>query len=331
MSENFFDTYLNTQKILFDQWQENIRAAFASYDFSRMQNAEATTNGDEVTREFWGKVQESSKSYQAVMELWKNLSEKNTSLDQQTAVDIFDAWCKQGFTSIRASLIPNIPEYMKNFVEKSIGRMESSSNTVAEYARMWASSEDSVARAWADAQGKGPEGYIHFLKTWQQSYNATLGRLLSAPSFGKNMEFLQQQKSSFDRFIRYNIAATQFYTSLASVIREATRKVVDDYLEMRTQGTEPKTFEEFYKYWTKVVSDHYEKILFTDEISSLAGNMVNEMARFKRERDRLCEMYLADLPIPKKSDMDDLYKTVHDLKREVRRLKTELTEKTTKA
>ncbi len=329
MAENFFEQYLEAQKTMFDQWQKNLEMVFKNYQqfdgaTEKDKDAVAGDPYQDISREFWAKVQEGSKSYQAVMELWKSLSEKNASMDSQTAMDVYDAWVKQGFASIRASFIPNVPDYMKDFVTKSVERLETSSGVLADYSRIWASNEDSVARAWMDAYGKGPKGYIDFLEAWQNSYDATIGKLLNAPSFGKDMEFWQQQKSSFDRFIKYNIAATQFYSSLAGIIRDATRKVLDDYVEMHAQGTQPKTFEEFYKYWTKIVAQYYEKFLFTDEISALAGNMVNEMARFKIEHDKLCEMYLAGLPIPKKSDMDNLYRTVHELKREVHQLRKEL-------
>ena len=331
MSENFFDQYLKAQKAMFDQWQKNLKMTFRGQDLERTAEATDAVPGDgahDFSRDFWARVQESAKSYQAVMELWKGLSEKNATLDRQSALDIYDTWTKQGFASIRAVLAPNIPEYMKDFVTKSIERLESSSGVLTEYARIWASNEDAVARAWLDSCDKGPKGYIDFLEAWQKSYDATIGKLVNAPSFGKDMEFWHQQKASFDRFIKYNIASTQFYTSLVAIIREASRKVLDDYLEMHAQGTQPKTFEEFYKYWTRIVSQYYEKLLFTDEISSLAGNMVNEMARFKIEYDKLCEIYLSGLPVPKKSDMDDLYKTVHELKREVRRLRKEMADKT---
>lgn len=132
-----------------------------------------------------------------------------------------------------------------------------------------------------------------------KSYENTFGKLISAPTFGKDMAFWQSQKSSFNSYIKYNIASTKFYMSLVEIAREATRKTLDDYVAMRKEGTQPKTFDEFYKSWNKTVSKAYDKVLFSEEISVLAGNMVNEMAKFKMEYDKACEMWLASMPIPK--------------------------------
>jgi polyhydroxyalkanoate synthesis regulator phasin len=38
------------------------------------------------------------------------------------------------------------------------------------------------------------------------------------------------------------------------------------------------------------------------------------------------EMHLTDLPIALRSEMDDLYKTVHDLKKTVKKLEKQLSE-----
>ena len=85
-----------------------------------------------------------------------------------------------------------------------------------------------------------------------------------------------------------------------------------------------ETFEEFYKYWSKTVSAAYGKALFSDELSVLAGDMVDSMSKFKKDYDKISELYLSNAPFPKKSEMDELYKTVYNLKKEVRALKKEL-------
>jgi hypothetical protein len=108
------------------------------------------------------------------------------------------------------------------------------------------------------------------------------------------------------------------------VIRDSTQKVIEDYMTMSVDGEQPQTFDEFYKYWSKQVSATYDSVLFSEQYGQLAGNMVDEMAKFKLAYDELCESYLAHLPIARKSDMDALHKTVYDLKKEIRALKKEM-------
>lgn len=324
MSSNPYQQFFEAQKNMFDDWQNSMKTAIK--DFNAQQGVDFNpddfyTKMYEGSQQFWEKVGEGSKSYHAIYELWKSLSEKNTALDSKASLDIYNVWRKQHFSLIKDTMIPHLPEYMKNFAGKYVESMESSSEVMSDYLKNWAENDDALKHAFYDALGDGPKGYVEYLETWQKSYEKTFGKMLSAPTFGRDMEFWQSQKSSFDRFIRYSIAATKFYTSLADIAQDATEQVIKDYAEMHAQGTQPKTFDEFYKYWSRTVSKNYEKVLFSDEISVLAGNMVNEMAKFKMEHDKLCEFYLAYLPVPKKSDMDNLYKTVHEMKKELRTLK----------
>ncbi len=155
-------------------------------------------------------------------------------------------------------------------------------------------------------------------------YDNTFSKLLNAPSFGRDMEFWERQKSIFDRFVKFNIAATEFYSRIGDIAQDATKQVLEDYVKMSGEGTQPKSFDEFYKYWAKAVSAAYDKVLLSEELSILAGKMVDELSRFKAAFDKAWESYLALFPIPKKSDLDDLYKTVYELKKEVKALKKAL-------
>jgi phage host-nuclease inhibitor protein Gam len=54
------------------------------------------------------------------------------------------------------------------------------------------------------------------------------------------------------------------------------------------------------------------------------GQAADAALIFKQKTDVLLEKQLSYLPLPKKEDMDSLYKTVNDLRREVRTLKREV-------
>jgi hypothetical protein len=64
------------------------------------------------------------------------------------------------------------------------------------------------------------------------------------------------------------------------------------------------------------------EILFsTEEYSKLQSKVLDASVNFKKEYDKLLEKQLEFLPFPSKSDMDGVYQTLDDLKREVRDLK----------
>lgn len=328
MPSNFYQQYFESQKAMFDAWQKYMATA---YDKTAGEKEDAAPNPMEfyhkmmeAPNEFWKKTSESYKSYHAVFELWQKLSENAPKLDTQAVLNIHEEWVKQYFDLIKSNFLPSLPGYMQPFTGKVVETMEASNAAMAETMQTWAASGESLYKTFQEALGKGPKGYIDFLEAWQQSYDATFGKFVNAPTFGKDMEFWKHQKASFDRFVKFNTAAAKFYASLFEIAQDATKQVLEDYAAMQAQGTQPKTFDEFYKYWSKAVTAAYEKVLFSENLSVLSGNMVDAMSRFKMESDKLWAFYLAQMPIPKKSDMDDLHKTVYELKKELRALKKEI-------
>lgn len=320
MPDNSYQQYFEAQKAMFEEWKKYMRSTW-------MEGGGKSGPGlgaSEAQADFWQKAEQSYKAYQALFELWQKISAGGENLDSKAAHKIYEEWSKQCFALIRGGLTPSLPGWLKDFAGKFLDNLESSSSIMGDYFKDWSAGGESLREAFFKSFGAGPKGYIDFLEAWRKNYDETFGKLLNSPAYGKDMDFWQRQKASFDKFIKYNIAVNKFYLSIFNIAQDATRQSMDDYVTLLGKGEQPKSFDEFYKYWSRLVSDSYQKVLFSEELSVLAGNMVDEMSRFKIEYDRLCELYLKYVPVPKKSDMDDLYKTVDELKKELRELKKEL-------
>lgn len=92
---------------------------------------------------------------------------------------------------------------------------------------------------------------------------------------------------------------------------------------MKTEKT-PKTFEEFYNYWRDSLSRNFDRLFYSDEFSKFLGGFVDSVLSLKIQMDKVIINALKYLPIPTNKDMDSLYKTVHDLKAEVRKQRREI-------
>jgi len=328
MSENFYQQYFEAQKAMFDAWQKHLATALGGTNAgdAKSETADPVDFYQKLFAapdDFWKKTSESYKTYHAIFELWKTLCENKAPLDTQATLDIYNTWVKQSFALIRSNLLPNLPGYMQDVTEKIFATIETSNQSMADSMQAWAANDKSLQKAFQDMLVNGPKGYIGFLEAWQQSYDAAFGKFVNAPTFGKDMDFWKHQKDSFDLFVKFNAAAAKFYARLFEIAQDATKQVLEEYASMQGADTQPKTFDEFYKYWAKTITAAYEKVLLSENLSELSGNMVDAMSRFKIAYDKLCEFYLDFMPTPKKADLDDLYKTVHELKKELRSLKKE--------
>jgi len=275
-------------------------------------------------QDFWKKTDESKKTYAAMVDLWRQLAEDLAVQGNKGVQEIYEDWSRKYSAMIRSSITPNVPGYMKEFSEKMLDYFESSGAKWEENFKTWMNSGEDIWKGMEKVTAGNPNAYLEFMEALKKSYQETYGQIANQPLFGKDMEFWRRYRESFDRFAKYNIAAAGFYTAMFEVIRGSTRKVVEEFMAKAASGEQSKTFEEFYKYWAKQVSATYDKVLFSEQYARLAGSMVDEMARFKSAYNELWEFYLAQLPLAKKTYMDALYKTVYELKKEIRSLKKEI-------
>jgi Ca2+-binding EF-hand superfamily protein len=328
MTEQVYEKFFEAQKALFDEWQKNMQASFKNFAPGGDQGEKISDfykKAFESPQDFMKKIGESTEVYQSLFDLWKKLSEGGAKLDAKAAGEIYDEWSGRFFTLLHKAFVPSVPAFMQKFAEIFASKLESSNKVLSENYKNLSAADEQLRTAWFNSLDKGPKGYIDFLEVFRKVYDETTGKAAKAPTFGKDMDFWKRQQVVMDSYIKYNIASSRFYAALAEIAGDATRKALKDYVEMCSgDDNKSKTFEDFYKYWSKTVSAAYEKVLFSDEMSMMAGNMVDEMAKFHAEFDKFFELLFASLPIPKKSDMDDLYATVYELKKEVKALRKEI-------
>jgi predicted nucleic acid-binding Zn-ribbon protein len=102
--------------------------------------------------------------------------------------------------------------------------------------------------------------------------------------------------------------------------------IVQGYQRMGEDANQPKTFREFYQYWWTKNEDAYQNLFKTEEFSKLLGQVSEASFEFKKSFDQFLEQQLKLLPIPTKTDLDSLYKTVYELKKQVRAMAKKLSD-----
>jgi hypothetical protein len=104
----------------------------------------------------------------------------------------------------------------------------------------------------------------------------------------------------------------------------AMDKVAEQMARDIKEGKKIKGFEEFFDLWLSVSEKRYLELFQTDDFSRLQGEFLDAALDVRRYFFKLVELYLYDTPIVARSEMDELYKTVYDLKKKVRVLEKQL-------
>ena len=88
--------------------------------------------------------------------------------------------------------------------------------------------------------------------------------------------------------------------------------------ELEGKELTPETFREFYKIWWTINEDTYQELFVSPEFIGLMQEVLRRGLVLRQRTDKLSAESLSTLNIPTKDDMDEIYKAIYDLRKEVR-------------
>lgn len=356
MNNDYFKQMLEMQKTFFDQWQKAIipdensehpmamamkpffelnqkffnnpqvgmdEAFHSMYKpffemnqkfFQTMKNGEAF--------DIYNKMVGGGEAYLGLFKLWHSLVENTLKPLRVSTQELYEKWEKEMGNQFDSYFMPYIPENFRSYVKNPVGVFKLYREITTSLLEPWLNDfEVDFSKYIKRGPGENAIGYIDFVSLWKEDYAQTIGKILNSPALGSNREYIEKQTEFVDTFVQYLTNIGEFSASLYTTSVDTVKKVMNDFTEMAFTDGEPKSFREFYDHWSKEIDKAYDKLFTTGEFSKLMGQYVNATMDFKMKLDGILEDYFKMLPMPTRSEMNSLYKTVDQLKREIRQLK----------
>ncbi|MDY0360991.1 MAG: poly(R)-hydroxyalkanoic acid synthase subunit PhaE [Desulforegulaceae bacterium] len=160
-------------------------------------------------------------------------------------------------------------------------------------------------------------------KKWESFYEKELSRILGMPQVGLGREYQEKIACTLDKFNLFNAAVIEFIYFLYLPMEKTFILMQKDMERMIAEGKLPENSEEYYNMWLKKLEAHYMAMFHSNEYISVMAKALENMAQFKSARDSVLEDVVSSMPIPTKSEIDEMYKELSELKRTVKRLEKE--------
>ncbi len=223
----------------------------------------------------------------------------------------------------RESLLPLMPEELRPFVENPLNFSKTVLDVTSTFVNPWKETYPEMMELWMQAP-MSREKLTEYIKLWKENYDRTVGALMKSPVVGSNRELVEQQNRSVDAMIEMILTVSEYLGSIATISNANARKSMEEWMTISAEDLEPKSFKEFYDYWTRKLEGEIEVFFYTDEFANLMARTTDSIMRFKIETDKVMEKYLETTPIVTKGQIDSLYKTVYELKKEVKSLNKQI-------
>lgn len=356
MSENlnFMEQWFNTQRKMYDSWQDTMTMAMNPKEKVEAKKDTPITNileesmkttqellkkwfeasNEQYTKSMKGfnnsnpqeiisKMLNGANIYQSLNRFWEDLNETMTG-QESDPLKFYTRWNEDYMNIVSNNFLSCLPEQTQTFFKNPMDVYKMSTETSRKFLNPWLEGAQNLQNLLSKSMTGDKTAYIEFNKLWNEKFSSTYGKILGMPQFSMNREQMQKQMQSINALINFINPMNEFVATMAKVNQETLEKIIKDYQQMLADGTSPKSYKEFYEYWLKQNEAAYQNLFSTAEFSKLIAQVLDAGVNCKKDFDNLLENQLKFLPFPTRADMDSVYKTLDDLKREVRALKKEV-------
>ncbi|MDO4794068.1 MAG: poly(R)-hydroxyalkanoic acid synthase subunit PhaE, partial [Filifactor alocis] len=325
---NFMQQNPNFPKMPFpfmdmSQWSESQKSMNEYFDkFKQYYNPlEIGKTFSPAAKDLFEKMMNANTYYLNMYQLWRELEHSNIkpTIDEikkfsSTLIEKYDPIFKD-------MIIPLLPQEFQPLMKNSFDLFKTYIDTNIGFYTPWTNNYSNLRDLFVEGMLDDKTKLGSFFELWREQFDKTFGAVLLSPSVGINKELIEQQNKTFDTYIDMLLLGIDFTTRILAVQNEHIDDIIRKYFEMAEKGSQPKSFSEFYKYWTTELERILESYFATPEYSNLLGQISSVAMDYKIEMQKLTEKYLEETPLVTRSEMDSLYKTIYDLKKEVRGFK----------
>jgi poly[(R)-3-hydroxyalkanoate] polymerase subunit PhaE len=156
-------------------------------------------------------------------------------------------------------------------------------------------------------------------KVCTEAFDQDLRELLNLPQ----MPRLSQDGISraMDRFGQFQNAIAEFIYLLFLPLKKSLR----DMCKVLEEGGRPaEDFKEYYRKWLRLLEGHYMTLFKSPECSRTISHTLNALEDFNRAKQEILAEALGALPLPSQRDMEEVYREIYQLKKQVKSLSKQL-------
>ncbi len=176
--------------------------------------------------------------------------------------------------------------------------------------------------------------FVKFTETFKgvnTSLTDTFAPLMKLVTPSKEKENIELAMANFDKVATYQTKLNLLQNHLYTTGQKVSNEMFSHMTEKMKDATMTSSFQPFFNDWVNINEKHYTQLFSTDEFSKLKGELTTISMEIKKNLEKQFENRVESFPLVVKSEMSELYKTIHDLKKTIKTLESRLnTTETTK-
>jgi polyhydroxyalkanoate synthesis regulator phasin len=297
---NMFNQFNDLLKTSFTDFQKNLQNATAQDVYTNMINSAST----------FGKFSEIWAPF------WKSVQDKTFNADQ-----FKKAFNPEAYKELMDKFFGFAPESGRQYVQQVTEWWNNGMKNVMEMSKNnTANGRDFFNTINPFANQNVFENYLNAYQSFQSTFQNAISPIAKMVTPNQYTKAVSEWSEIADRMAIFNIKNAE----LQYMMYQRGNKVMDKLTETVTNKIENdieiNSITALYQEWLNIIDNVYVELFDSDEYSKLMAEVSALQLKLQKDINVQIEKSLSAYPVATRSELDELYKVIYDLKKEVRQL-----------
>lgn len=305
---------------LFQNWMKNMNEAYS--DMSR-----AFQPGSESGKTFEGMFN-NVRTYMRMYEMWTPFM--NAIKDKSFTPEMFkNMFNPEQFKGLMDQMFSMQPEYVKNYFQGFQKNWKENWEKVTEQGTEWM---DQMKKMTTETDMNAYFNQMDSLyRNFYESMEASVAPAMKLVTPGTQKDQMIATKEMSNNLYLYNQVNARMQYMMYVTGLKATEEMATQVYARMTKGEDMSSFLSIYQEWLEVNDRHFVQLFDSEAYSKLQSELNSYGMQIKRAIDKQMERSMAHLPVINRTEMDELYLTIHELKKKINTLEKALKSEATMA
>lgn len=159
---------------------------------------------------------------------------------------------------------------------------------------------------------------------WDMFYQPTVGNLFQTPTLGVSREFNNKILKGFEAWTNLYRASVNYQILLTHIQVQSFEALMQELVTLAEKGEPITDWRKFQDLWSRIFDEGFEKAFLSEVNLKTQGNFLNALNAYRMQQQDLLELWLNSINIPTRTEVDEIHKTIYELRKEVKQLKKRL-------
>jgi polyhydroxyalkanoate synthesis regulator phasin len=247
--------------------------------------------------------------------MWKSIQEKTFNMDMFKQY-MNPAMYKDVMDKYFGFMPEHTREYMQNFgtmMQNNMGQM--SQGAMGNYQQMRGMMNNMMPNS-NEVFGNMLNGYT----TWYNNMNSAFAPMMKMMTPGKQTQSLVEWNDISNRMMVYNIKNAELQYMIYTQGTKVMDNLAENIVNKLQKGEEVNNMLALYQEWLNISDKTYVSLFEGAEYSKLMAEVSAMQLTLRKDVEAQLEKLMVGVPVATRSEMDEMYKTIYDLKKQVRQL-----------